>query len=217
MSNDIQPTTRAVVGIDTFFAALKGARGKITFKSGGVQAGNAADYSPLSDNMYFDSGVLKRGSFTAAGKITAMHEMVHALDDQNDWYLKWPGRNDEIAEALAYGSEFVYEASQNLSRIEKQIRDGEPCYGDGGIYENWNSFWNGVDNRRATYTVAWGNGKTRRLTTSDLVDLRNKTGLTVPCERLRVKFMDLLGKSNNPELNCGCVLECRKGLPAYFR
>lgn len=102
MSNDVQPTTRTTIGIDKFVTSLKGAIGGVTFRSGGVTGNAIAQYAGLSNEAFFDPGILKRGKFTVVGRTTAMHEMVHALDDAKDWYIK-PFGSEEKAEALAYG------------------------------------------------------------------------------------------------------------------
>ena len=153
---------------------------------------NQAEYRPGHNQLWIR---------TSSNPGDVLHESVHALDDQEDWYIKFPGYDPEAAEALAYGTEFL-----------------ESMYSVGGF--------EGIENRATTTTAAlvywkmqwqWINSiidgdmqvvwyglemprlvvrKQRAITNADMKDVEDKLGFKAKCLKLKGIYEEHLRSKN---------------------
>ncbi|HYW78083.1 MAG TPA: RHS repeat-associated core domain-containing protein [Thermoguttaceae bacterium] len=92
-----------------------------------------AAYSPLLNELRIASTGTPQGSQVA-------HELVHALDDFNDWNYAGRRTDHEKAEGLAYGFEFLLTQATSFNAFEAGLANGGPF---AEIEARWEAHWLG--------------------------------------------------------------------------
>ena len=174
--------------------------------------GAVGTYSPSSNELNLASA---RGFDDG---LTLVHEMVHAMDDENDWYfntaLTW---DYEKAEALAYGAEHLLSsASGMLQTFEDRLRnwDHRNCR---EVQSDWNAAimqFSYLKNTR----VSWGRlQRSRFLMDKDLGDVRVKLGIHFSCKELLPIYQGLVREHFSCVRGKRCFLKCPDGLPSNLQ
>jgi hypothetical protein len=154
------------------------------------------------------------GSIGELSDAILIHELVHALDDANGWYIDWNGigGNMESMEALAYASAHLIDQSFLLRRFEQRAKNN--AYANcKEIQDAFNSAVNDLANFQVT--DVWVDGENKRcINNSDLTDVRKKLGLHFSCDAMLPCYQKLMDKLY-PKMNC--KLKCPDGLPSELK
>jgi len=149
-----------------------------------------------------------------------VHEMVHALDDVKDWYIKILFIEDhEASEALAYGAENLIRRvrSSNFDLVEnaKTAEEAE---------KHWRRSWGQINSifsaemdykKKVTRKVfcpinrCWMYKEIsvpmrRTLVSNDIKDIMYKLGIRIKCLKFREIYIDKLEKKGVKCLNLTC-------------
>jgi len=121
-----------------------------------------------------------------------VHELVHALDDRNDWYIRPGGTDEDNAEKLAQGTERLLERVTALQEMENVdglghwMADPQRPGGDWlDAIEQWVFIWqrfSGLPNVRIKYP---GGKSGPEIGTGGFEDIESKLGLRFKCVELR--------------------------------
>jgi|GEM_PF-2984866 len=159
---------------------------------------NQAEYHPGHNQLWIR---------TSSNPGDVLHESVHALDDQEDWYIKFPGYDEEAAEALAYGTEALqlqYSGSF-FEEIEKNVTTAQ------GALVNWRNSWLRINSIIDQTTLEWREWegcagpyakylryvtKQRTITNADMEDIKNKLGFKAECLKLKGIYENHLRSKN---------------------
>lgn len=133
------------------------------------------------------------------------HEMVHVLDDKNQWYLVRSVRSLEKAERLAFAAESIFDFTNRLHGFHDYMSDKledpfEPVAGNAQWHRIWREFVSGYP----TWEVNWVEfgifsvtSKSGKLAWQDLNDVRAKLGLVLSATALTKsanKYLESIGK-----------------------
>ena len=181
----------------------------------------AASYKVMSNSMQFPTTI------GAVSDAVLLHELVHALDDSQDWYItKWSDGGVE-SEALAYAAEYMIRATFKLRQFEDRISSGARFMDCQTITKEWREAWWLMGNPAAFGFIADSGVSVRRLRSGDFKDARLKLWLRFSCEELRKVYQERLTRQKNVRAAfaksetqlpdpCSCYLPC-EGLDAEFR
>lgn len=155
-----------------------------------------------------------------------VHELVHATDARNGWYLHIlrpgisPFADRRAAEALAHGTEWqLLEAKMSLAAME---RVGSCAAAQIQWKMTWQAF-EGMIGRSYQYGVF---GATAPLTSADLTDVAAKLSLKFSCSQLKPIYEQMLYDRGiaaetyrfaRYPMKCPCFLTCSSALSPCFR
>jgi hypothetical protein len=148
-----------------------------------------AEYNWRSDTIWLNRG------FKWAD---LMHELVHALDDQNSWHIQFWTQDYEAAEALAYGA--VDHLLVKADMLFEVLEDPQRTSNCEKARQRWAAAWQTLNGGiLATPGVfpnqeVWWQGKKRPLQAADLWDVNAKLGVRFSCSQLKPIYEEFLLK-----------------------
>lgn len=126
-----------------------------------------------------------------------MHELVHAVDDLNDWYLDGISLNTRPSEALAYGTERLLDAlkgSLSLPSMEHKFTSAQAAQAA------WNAAWSKIEYTIGTqiqyYLIPFD--RTGTLVAGDFNDISIHMGLTLSSSALNPLYDVFVMKNHLP-------------------
>jgi len=135
--------------------------------------------------------------------LSIVHELVHALDDKRNWYIKPKGGSKISAEALAYGTEYLLEAVVAFKQVEEATTALEAM-------DAWGDAWYIMQSILENQYVWMGSKKKRKIKPSDIKDVEVKLGLRFKCVELRNDYEEYLREKGICLPTClPCNLEYR--------
>jgi hypothetical protein len=159
-----------------------------------LSEGSSAQYGDLKNELRIRSD-------PSTADVT--HELVHAWDDTNDWYITGLRSNTEGAEALAYATERLLAAAQDgvghLGRM-----DTGTFASAASAQTQWNMSWQTLNSVINGSTFEWDDGvpfndpSLRALTGADVTDVANKLGLRFSASGLLPEYNERMRQKGLP-------------------
>jgi len=125
-----------------------------------------------------------------ADPLTAIHELVHAVDDSKDWYLTaWA--NIDRAERLAHGFVHVLIMTSYLRQMETTGPKSHCAL----ARMMWRRAWKDINGATSDTVVSSGGMASGPLSPTDIWDVGRKFGFRLSCSKLRRVYEDYLWKA----------------------
>lgn len=147
---------------------------------------------------------------------SVVHELVHALDDREDWNFGGYAKTDhQNAEALAYGFQALLGGGDRLQAVERGIRDRQDFE---WIQTMWTNAWKGglqddiSGGTEFSYATTVGSAE-RKLEPKDLRQVARRLKVQFVAPELTRLYNDALQKAGYPKKS---RLVCPKGLHEVF-
>jgi hypothetical protein len=175
------PELYKAMGWKDFWPQLKGvARTQISGVGIDPALIPAADYKFRTDYLWLQRPVDK------IPNQTLIHEVVHAWDDQKDWYLNFfYFLHTREYEGLGYGSQVVYDAFYSLVRLRRNQKS-DPA----NFQASWRSFWRPFLNPTGVHDedVYVDNVVVGKVNNNDLADVKAKLGIAAEYAKIAPLF-----------------------------
>jgi len=192
------------LGMEEFFHTLKSALSE--------QVKDIGDYEPVGGKAAYKSTIdVLFIPIDTANQFHVIHELVHVVDDLNDWYLTaWSA--EEQAEALAYGVQHLLEYAYVKLGAEWEWGEAVPgtpaadarCCED--YQRQWRRMWEGTKGLFGV-TVTWYGMLSRPLTEKDLWDVNAKLKFRLSCNALKPAYEADLKKRLKQKCNLSCDVQ----------
>jgi RHS repeat-associated protein len=142
-----------------------------------------------------------------------IHELTHALDHKNGWYLGFFNFAAAIlsSEQLAYSVQHLFQNVYLLERFEDNVKAGRYVNAS-QVQQDWQSAW--IQLAAFSTTTVYVNGVDKgRITNAMLEDVAKKTGLSFSYAKLAPVYQQLVNK----HLPFPVQLREPRGLPKAFK
>jgi hypothetical protein len=140
---------------------------------------------------------------TVASRYDVVHELVHAVDDFNDWYVNQGGLSTELPEALAYTTEFMLFELAHPSKPNTLAWFTARAYADVAAAQTaWDKAWDRINRviNNPAHTIEYSVviPRERTVAAADVTDVASKLGFRISASALLPVYNSYLEAQGMP-------------------
>jgi RHS repeat-associated protein len=180
-------------GLAGFFSAIIGASRGISWIEN-AWISSEARYSSIFNTL------LLRGTIRSTSESILMHEMTHALDDKNGWYITPTGGLTTASlrkiEGLGYSAQHIFENLPALQRFETRLK-AKAFANNEDINDAWQLAWTQCD-AFSTAPIYVSGTQYGNLTDADLMDFETRTGVNISHNAVHGNYDEMVRRIYGP-------------------